>query len=632
MTQSKLLELAKQGDPQAIASLMNQTLQPRGITATTDLHDQCLEVVLESTQVPNRQVLATFVQKGLTTLGIHSIQSVKIFGKQTGSNIPVWEQELDMTIPEMPIPNEYALRGAQKDIRVVPNPSTIEYPPETSGDNGSTAAIAEPAMPELPLSEAAPSESNLVDEFDDFDESDPILAGTHSLIYPDQPLLEDDEVEGETVADLEDETFDEDFSERQLIGTYALDNPDDPLDEDLNNEFDDEAGDDFAVDADYVLPPPADALDAPLFPPTQSSLADDEENYLLGERSTEPLSETLFSDTDRPDETNVAVINTNDMYGAPYEADLDDELFSSSEPVEPFVNSSPIVDTPPASEARVLEDNSALAPVAPPPPTPPIDEEEFQPTDRNDEDERNIEDHEDDREAAEPNIPWGALVLGFVLVWIIGLIGVTLWAALMRPSPQPAPLFDPTATPPVPPSPQGGVPASPGAAAVTPAPTASPLAQGSPSPQTTPILRSSPSPQVTATSQPNPVGSLTPPAIACTPAPAGATPITLSTLRFDSRPDADGDYVVGCITNRSNQAIASVTFSFLGRSTRDASIIQSGSSEVIFNNLQPGQAVPFISAFTINPAVNNLRIQSISWVPAGANQSQQAQTTLTLTR
>ncbi|WP_277926746.1 MULTISPECIES: hypothetical protein [Nostoc] len=41
MTQPNLLELAKQGDAQAIASLINRQLQPKGITAKVALKDAC---------------------------------------------------------------------------------------------------------------------------------------------------------------------------------------------------------------------------------------------------------------------------------------------------------------------------------------------------------------------------------------------------------------------------------------------------------------------------------------------------------------------------------------------------------------------------------------------------------------
>ncbi|MCU0565621.1 MAG: hypothetical protein MUF49_03390 [Oculatellaceae cyanobacterium Prado106] len=99
MTQSHLLEMAQQGDPQAIAELMNQSLQPRGMTATVERQGDCLNVLLEAEQVPNRQTLTEFVKRGISTLGVPSIRSVKVLGQQTGTGFPVWSQELALELP-----------------------------------------------------------------------------------------------------------------------------------------------------------------------------------------------------------------------------------------------------------------------------------------------------------------------------------------------------------------------------------------------------------------------------------------------------------------------------------------------------------------------------------------------------
>ena len=55
MIQPNLLELAKQGDAQAIASVINYLLQPKDITAKVVLKDGCLQVMLESFQVPEQE-------------------------------------------------------------------------------------------------------------------------------------------------------------------------------------------------------------------------------------------------------------------------------------------------------------------------------------------------------------------------------------------------------------------------------------------------------------------------------------------------------------------------------------------------------------------------------------------------
>ncbi|MEH2239910.1 hypothetical protein [Nostoc sp.] len=103
MTQPNILKLAKQGDTQAIASLMNRHLHPKGITAKVAFKDTCLEVMLESAQVPNQQILVAFVRKGLTALGAASVERVKVYGQQTDKKFSAWSQEFDLGIAEAEI-------------------------------------------------------------------------------------------------------------------------------------------------------------------------------------------------------------------------------------------------------------------------------------------------------------------------------------------------------------------------------------------------------------------------------------------------------------------------------------------------------------------------------------------------
>lgn len=106
MTQQNILELAKQGDVKAIASLMNRQLQPKGITAKVVLKQDCLQVMLESEQPQNQQTLVTFVCKGITGLGIESIKRVHIYGRQMGEEFPDWSQNIELVskIPTDSIP------------------------------------------------------------------------------------------------------------------------------------------------------------------------------------------------------------------------------------------------------------------------------------------------------------------------------------------------------------------------------------------------------------------------------------------------------------------------------------------------------------------------------------------------
>lgn len=100
MTQPNILELAKQGDVQAIASLMNRHLHPKGINAQVAFQNTYLEVILESPQVLNQQILVAFIRKGLTALGAASIEIVKVYGQQTGKEFPAWSKEFNLGIGE----------------------------------------------------------------------------------------------------------------------------------------------------------------------------------------------------------------------------------------------------------------------------------------------------------------------------------------------------------------------------------------------------------------------------------------------------------------------------------------------------------------------------------------------------
>jgi hypothetical protein len=92
-SQPNLLELAKQGDPQAIAALMNRQLQPKGITAKVSLKDDCLQIILEAKQLPHQSSLITFIRKAVTNLELSTVKTVKVDGQQHNKQVPDWSEE-----------------------------------------------------------------------------------------------------------------------------------------------------------------------------------------------------------------------------------------------------------------------------------------------------------------------------------------------------------------------------------------------------------------------------------------------------------------------------------------------------------------------------------------------------------
>jgi hypothetical protein len=96
MTQPNLLELAKQGNAKAIAALLNQSLQTVGITAKAAIKDDCLHLLLEASKPLNQQRTVEFVCKKINNLQLKTINSVKVYGRKIGEDIPAWQQVFEL--------------------------------------------------------------------------------------------------------------------------------------------------------------------------------------------------------------------------------------------------------------------------------------------------------------------------------------------------------------------------------------------------------------------------------------------------------------------------------------------------------------------------------------------------------
>ena len=99
MTQQSVLELAKQGNPNAIEVLINRSLKPKSITAKVNIGDDCLIILLESSQVLERKTLVAIIEKYLTSLSPKSIRIVKLYGLQIGDEYSVWYQDIELGKP-----------------------------------------------------------------------------------------------------------------------------------------------------------------------------------------------------------------------------------------------------------------------------------------------------------------------------------------------------------------------------------------------------------------------------------------------------------------------------------------------------------------------------------------------------
>ncbi len=106
MTQTYSPELAKQGDPRAIAALINKSLQAKGIMIEASFVSGCLTLIAESREAPNQSFLVEFIRNGMTSLNPASVEKVIIQGKVVGKTVPVWHEEFDLKHSSNKVPAE----------------------------------------------------------------------------------------------------------------------------------------------------------------------------------------------------------------------------------------------------------------------------------------------------------------------------------------------------------------------------------------------------------------------------------------------------------------------------------------------------------------------------------------------
>jgi len=91
-----VLELAKSGDPGAITSLLNRSLNKKGITAKAKMKGNTLRISLASEIPPDLDQVVPMIHKGIMGLNIDSVENVEIVGYRLGESLPTWSRTLQM--------------------------------------------------------------------------------------------------------------------------------------------------------------------------------------------------------------------------------------------------------------------------------------------------------------------------------------------------------------------------------------------------------------------------------------------------------------------------------------------------------------------------------------------------------
>ncbi|MGK7924343.1 MAG: GAF domain-containing protein [Spirulina sp.] len=89
---SNLFQKAKQGNPKAIALLLNEKLNPKGMDSRIDRRDRILRIFLEGAQLYKQHKLFNWVRKQMLALKPGGIDRVTIRGLATGKHKILWTQ------------------------------------------------------------------------------------------------------------------------------------------------------------------------------------------------------------------------------------------------------------------------------------------------------------------------------------------------------------------------------------------------------------------------------------------------------------------------------------------------------------------------------------------------------------
>ena len=92
--QQKIIQLATQGNPKAVAMMINQLLKQQGITVIAGRKNDYLHIVLESKQVPNPETVTPLVEQKIASLQSENLKNIKIYGRQLGNKSIIWTKTI----------------------------------------------------------------------------------------------------------------------------------------------------------------------------------------------------------------------------------------------------------------------------------------------------------------------------------------------------------------------------------------------------------------------------------------------------------------------------------------------------------------------------------------------------------
>ena len=96
MKSSTARSLAKQGNPSAIAHVINERLSPKGVIAHVTRQQHSIAITLEAAYVPQRTIFLPFIWQILKALDAKTIQNASLQAKRFNCEHISWFEELPL--------------------------------------------------------------------------------------------------------------------------------------------------------------------------------------------------------------------------------------------------------------------------------------------------------------------------------------------------------------------------------------------------------------------------------------------------------------------------------------------------------------------------------------------------------
>lgn len=113
MTPTNLLELSRNGDPSAIATLLNRGLQGKNAIATADWQGGQLNIRFESEALLSQPRLLAFVRRTMKTLRVEEVEALRVYAYTAHNPVPVWMYQMELKV------NGKEVNGKESDEETV---------------------------------------------------------------------------------------------------------------------------------------------------------------------------------------------------------------------------------------------------------------------------------------------------------------------------------------------------------------------------------------------------------------------------------------------------------------------------------------------------------------------------------